>query len=652
MSQPAIAYRAALFVYLCIFGMAHHSFAQADSAQQPGGSFKMRVDVDLVTIEVSALGRDGKAARDLKKEDFRLYEDGKKQEIVSFDQVTAGSATSPKDMSLLDESGRKRGKTVLMVFMESAVSPQNLNLVRDSIAKFVNLHMRPQDLFAVLSFGSSMRIIQNLTGEREDVLAAVRRLASSAVVSFSFDDLLRSLEQVNYSIARIKGQKSVLILGPTGIGYAPLDHTRYNKAVNSARQSNVVFYAADPQRILGGGGFAGSVVSTPLPGVMTQGSRGNVSGGLVPLTAKTLAADTGGFSIDNVLDFDSELEKLDQQISNYYVLGFQSSNPKHDGTFRKVEVKTEVNGVRLKHRDGYVDRSPIDVLASSKQEKALLTALASPGSATQVPISLRPLYFYDSPRTARVLIASKIQMGKIAFRKKAGQMSANLNVMGVAYSENGSIAARFSETMPVTFDNEKEAEFRKGSLAYRNYFKLRPGKYRLKFAVSDESNNIGSIEQAMEVPPLPEQGIAVSSIALAEQTSQLPDLIQRLQSQMLDQNDPLIYSGVQIEPGVDHRLAVNSVIRVLFRIYNLPANPDDWALVAKAKLVNEKGEELALPPISLKKAIIPAGAGEAAVGLSLPFKGAVAGTYKLSLEVIDAKSSQSASIQTDLEFTN
>jgi VWFA-related protein len=656
---------AAFLFSLCFWGSDFPLFAQAESAggsAQSGSSFKLRVDVDLVTIEVSALDKNRKAVGNLKMEDFRLYEDGKKQEILSFDEVRGSAAISPKEMSLLGESGRSRGKSVLIVFMENAVAARNLKLARDSVAKFVQAHMQPQDLFAVMSFGASMKILQNLTGEREDVLAAVDKLGSTAVISFSFEDLLRSLEQISYSIARLKGQKSVLIFGPSGMGYTPLDRSRYNNAVNAAKRSNVVIYTADPERTTGGGGYAGSgrAVSTPLdPGSVPpelagalQGSRaGNTSGGLVALTLRTLASDTGGFSIDNVLDVNSELDMLDQQISNYYVVGFQSNNPKHDGTFRKVEVKTDLKGVTLKYRDGYIDRSPIDVLASSRQEKALLTALASPSSGAHAAILFRPIYFYDSPRSARVLVAARIQMEKIAFRKRAGQMGAELNIMGVAYAEDGAIAARFSETLPVSFDKEREEEFRKGSLAYRNYFKLRPGKYRLKLALSDESNSLGTVEQVLDVPLLPTGSFAGSSIVLAEQTARLPDMIQNLQSQMLDQSDPLVYSGMQIEPGVDNRLPVNSAVRVLFRLYNLPGRSDAWDLVARARLLDEKGGAAALAPISLKNAALPAGTGDAVVGLSLPFKGVPAGRYRLILDLSDSASSQTAVLQTDLEYT-
>ncbi len=624
-------------------------------------SFKMRVDVDLVTIEVNALDRSGQASLNLKKEDFQLYEDGKKQEIQSFDAVSSQSASSPKEMSLLDDGGRKHGKTVLIVFMEHSISPRNQKLARDSIANFVARHMRPQDLFAVMSFGASMKTLQNLTGEREEVLTAVQMLAPSMVVSFSFDDFLRSLEQIHYSIARLKGQKSILVFGAPGLGYAPMDRTRYNKTVESARQSNVAIYAADPERGIGSGEYAGAgrAVGTrfdpaSLPPELAgslQGSKSiSTAGGLVPLTLKTLANETGGYSIDNVLDLDAALDKLDQQLSNYYILGFQSTNPKRDGSYRKIVIKTNVKGVALRHREGYLDRNPVDILASSKQEKGLLTALSTPGAIKRVPVDFRPIYFYDSPKSARVLIESRIRLEKIAFRKRGGQMGADLNVMGIAYAEDGSIAARFSETLPVNFDKENEASLRMRSLAYRSYVKLRPGKYRLKLAVSDDSDNVGSTEKSVEIPPFPNTGIAISSVVLAEQMSLLPDLIRNLQNQMLGQRDPLIHGGTRVEPGVENKMRGNSPARILLRLYNLKGGPEECDLIAKTKLVDAKGAETALTPMYLKKMMDFSGGGEAGVGLTIPLKEIPPGSYRLVIEIVDAISPTTITGSTDIEI--
>ena len=223
--------------------------------------------------------------------------------------------------------------------------------------------------------------------------------------------------------------------------------------------------------------------------------------------------------------------------------------------------------------------------------------------------------------------------------------------MGVAYAEDGSIAARFSETLPVSFEKEKEAEFRKRDLSCQNYIRLRPGKYRLKLAVSDESGNLGSAERLLEIRALSERGFAGSSLLIAEQASRLPDLISNLQSQMLDENNLLLYAGFQIEPSVENRLPANATIPVMFRLYNLPSAPDQWNLTAKARMIDEKGKEYSLGTIPLKNAMSIAGNAEAAVALSLPFKDVPPGKYRLVVELSEAASAETATLETDLELT-
>ena len=222
--------------------------------------------------------------------------------------------------------------------------------------------------------------------------------------------------------------------------------------------------------------------------------------------------------------------------------------------------------------------------------------------------------------------------------------------MGVAYGEDGSVAARFSETLPVRFDTEKESSNRQRYMGYQNYFVLRPGRYRLKLAVSDESSNMGSIEQSFELPALPEGTLAGSSIILSEQASQLPQLIQSLQAQLLDADDPLIYSGVQIQPSVANKVPLRASIPVVFRLYHLPDRSDQWDLTAKVKLLDEKGKEYVLAPIHLNKSAFSPAREAVAIGLQLRFPTMAAGRYRLMIEAVEAKSQQTAELQTDLEI--
>ena len=117
-----------------------------------------------MTVEVSVLDRKGNPVRNLKKEDFRLFEDGKQQEIVTFGEVT-DSAGQEVPTSLADklDGNLNRGKVVLILFDDSHISGRQTQVARDSAEKYVRQSMRLRDLFAVATFGNALKILQDFT---------------------------------------------------------------------------------------------------------------------------------------------------------------------------------------------------------------------------------------------------------------------------------------------------------------------------------------------------------------------------------------------------------------------------------------------------------------------------------------------------------
>jgi hypothetical protein len=77
---------------------------------------------------------------------------------------------------------------------------------------------------------------------------------------------------------------------------------------------------------------------------------------------------------------------------------------------------------------------------------------------------------------------------------------------------------------------------------------------------------------------------AASSLIVADQLTRLPELIQNLQTTLLEENDPLIINGVQIAPSVENQFSVNSPWPVFFKLYNLNGIAEKWKFVAKARL--------------------------------------------------------------------
>jgi len=362
---------------------------------------------------------------------------------------------------------------------------------------------------------------------------------------------------------------------------------------------------------------------------------------------RSLATETGGLPIFNTNNLNEGLDKVDLELSNYYVLGFYSGNPKRDGKFRKLEVKTDLKGVKLKYRKGYTDPRPLDALAGSKGERSLMSALASPTPVSQLPVAFRPVYFYDSPQLVRIPIAAKIRKGSIELKKKGQQLVNSVDVMGVAYAEDGSVAARFSETLNVVVDKEKEEAFRSQDLDYRNYLKLKPGKYQIKVAVADEKGKVGMAEQSLIVPPMSADGLTPSSLIVSQQLSRLPELIQNLQARLLDETDPLVYKGFQFSVG-DNQINRQYPMAIFYKLYNVKSNDPGKALSAKIQMTDEQGKVNAFPAIGLEESAVASGPGELTIALNFPVKDLAPGKYKLTVETSDGATNKTVLTQTEL----
>jgi hypothetical protein len=581
-------------------------FCASAQSQRP---VTLRVNVELVTTEVRAFDKKGDPVRNLKRENFHLYEDGKEQEISSFDEVTDDESNSP-------------GKTVLILFDGNTLTSDQIKPARDSAIQFVKKQMESRDFFAIVTLGMSLQILQNFTNDREKVLLALGQPALTLL-----------------TVNRTMGEESPIgwqrppSRSPSTMG----DPLRYPKELDIYLGDGV----PSPSSVRGIINWLESTFE-PIKGrkyifAYTKDGRYSIPGAVF-------------YPIDPRPGFEVELDKFAKQLGHYYLLGFQPGDPRKNGTPHKIEVKTDLKGVTLGHQSTYIDRRPTDTLADSKQEQSLLDVLAFPATTAQLPLSFRPSYFYVSPRMARVMVSAKIGTEKIELKKKSGQLLCDLNVMGIAYAEDGSTAARFSEILHRKVDEDKEKDFRRLGLNYQNFFKLRPGKYRLKLAVSDRGGEVGSVERSLDLPAAPDSGLVGSSLVLVEATSPMPQLLQNIQARLLDNSDPFIYAGMRILPSIENRLPAHSPFAVLFKLYNFAGGSGNWKIMATPRLRGDNGPELSLPPVSLDGNVSSTGDTEATVAITLPFQNATPGKYKLSIEINDTASSQSAIVQSDLEL--
>ena len=250
-----------------------------------------------------------------------------------------------------------------------------------------------------------------------------------------------------------------------------------------------------------------------------------------------LARGTGGFPIFNTNDFLGGLDKIAHELDEYYILGYVPPSQAHDESYHKITVKVTRKGVQLRHRNGYYDLKSPDLLAGKPEGKTLET-LAASSQPGQVPVSLSTPYFYTSPGVARVNVSLQVPASTIDFEKDKKQLHSKVQVLGIAYREDGSVAARFSDTVKVDMDKKDLKEFSKGPFNYQHTFNVAPGKYTLKVVLSPGGTKFGKYETALNIDPFDGQHLDLGGPALSDTIRPVDQLVASLDSQLLRGSNP------------------------------------------------------------------------------------------------------------------
>jgi hypothetical protein len=266
----------------------------------------------------------------------------------------------------------------------------------------------------------------------------------------------------------------------------------------------------------------------------------------------TLARGTGGFTIFNTNDFLAGLNKIANELDQYYILGYVPPSQAHDGTYHKIAVKVTRAGVQLRHRNGYYDLKAPDLLAG-KPEGKNLEALAASSQPGQVPVLLSASYFYSSPGVARVYVSLQVPASAIDFEKEKKDFHSKVNVLGIASREDGAVAARFSDTVKLDMEKKDLKEFSKGPFKYQNTFNIAPGKYTLKLVLSAGGEKFAKYETPLTIAPFDGQQLGISGPALSDDFRPVNQLIASLDSQLLEDQTPLLFQGMEVFPQPGNR---------------------------------------------------------------------------------------------------
>jgi len=260
-----------------------------------------------------------------------------------------------------------------------------------------------------------------------------------------------------------------------------------------------------------------------------------------------LANGTGGFVIINTNDLAGGMEKIAREQDQYYILGYTPPETP-EGSCHTLKVKVNKGGSSVRYRTGYCNVRQVDVLAGKPAETEL-EALAVGASAGKLGAPLQLPFFYSSPNVARVNVAMEIPSDGFKFEKVKGKQHAEMNVLGIAYRADNSVAAKFSDTLKFDYENKVEIEeFMKKPVHYEAQFDVGSGQYTFRVVFSAGGENFGKIEKPLVIEPYDGKQFALSGMALGDLRKQESDDAS-IDAVLIEDKVPLVAVGVQAIPS-------------------------------------------------------------------------------------------------------
>ena len=365
----------------------------------------------------------------------------------------------------------------------------------------------------------------------------------------------------------------------------------------------------------------------------------------------SLAAGTGGFTIFNTNDLLGGLERIGREQNEFYILGYVPGDTP-EGSCHTLKVKLARGGLNVRSRSGYCNTKSTNVLEGTPLEMQL-ESRATGSQAGSIRGALQAPYFYTAPNTARVNLAMEIPADTFQFNKDKGKYHANLNVLGIAYRTDGTIGAKFSDTVNVDLEKDEWKEFTKVPYHYENQFDATPGAYKLTVVLSTGGDAFGKFESPLAIDPYDGKQFSLSGVALTNSAQKVNDIPTSLDSALLEDRTPLVVKGMQIVPSGSNRFKHTDNVILYAEIYEpllTSATPPALGMgytiferVSNQKLFSTGGQR-ADDFIQKGNPVVP-------IGMKLKVDDLKPGSYRLVMQAVDSAKNHAPDRTLDFDIT-
>ena len=643
------------------------------------GEYVFKANSELVLTNVVARdAKTGEFVRRLKQSDFTISENGKQQQITTFDFQSVDMATPLNEATVIGLAAGTAGpgskavvvakpedlrnhRLIVMFFDLTSMQPEDLDRSVEAAQQFLRTKMQPADLVALVSLGDTLNVDQDFTADKNALINEVGVYNGTEGAGFAagatsnsnrvedttgytpdeseYNDLntdreLFALRAISKSLEKI-GEKKSLLYFSGGISRDGIENqASLRSAINAAVRADLAIYSVDTR---------GLQAISPLGDASTGSLRGSsaYNGGalLNNMNANfasqevmaTLSSDTGGKAFFDSNDFAPAFAQVQKDTSAYYAIGFHSSNPARDGKYRKLTIKINRPGIKLEYRPGYYAPADFKHSGHEDRERELDDQLASDLPATDMAVYLDAMYFRLDENRFYVPVSLIVPGSQIPFVKGGDKDKATLDIIGEVIDEVKRQIGSARQTVKLNLDPSLQA--RQRNIEYTTSFNLPPGKYHLKFVVREnETGRMGSFEADITLPDMKKVPLKMSSIVLASQRTPSKE------------NTPLVRDGQEYVPNISHVFRQDQHLYLLYEVYDPTREKlaDDHPKGAKPGINLLSSLELIQgsakvyeSPLLQAKAINVDGRDAVSIQLDVPLSGLKPGSYVCQLNVVD-----------------
>jgi len=366
---------------------------------------------------------------------------------------------------------------------------------------------------------------------------------------------------------------------------------------------------------------------------------------------QSLADGTGGFAIYNTNDLLGGLQRIARDQNEFYLLGYvPASSP--EGSCHTLKVKMEHGGMQVRSRSGYCNVRPVNPLDGKPIQKQM-ELQASGSQPGAIHGSLQAPFFYSGPNVAQVNLAMEIPGDSLIFNKDKGKYHANVNVLGIAYNPDGSVGARFNDTLNLDLEKDEWKEFTKLPYHYQNQFDAAPGAYKLSVVLSSGGDNFAKFETPLKIDAYDGKKFTLGGVVLSKTVQSVDQIPTDVDATLLEDRTPMIVKGMQITPAANYSFKQSDKVVIYSQVYEPLLKSDaPPRVVAGYSILDASNKQVFFSgPIPLEE-YMQKGNAVVPFGLVVQVKDLPPGNYRLVLQAADGAHNQAPNREAQFTVAN